>query len=93
MSLELYHSSHTELQLLCFLSLRFWSVGVGMIDAFFDFWLPTFVDGVRALIRGKQIAREMHQEDLQTHLEKSGFSIKKTSIGDEHDDQRMKQIF
>lgn len=36
--------------------------GVGMIDNFFDFWLPTFVDAVRALIRGKSIARQMHQE-------------------------------
>merc|ERR1711924_571810 len=45
-----------------FLSHRDSQTGVGMIDAFFDFWLPTFVDAVRALIRGKTIAREMHQE-------------------------------
>lgn len=45
-----------------FLSDRDSMTGVGMIDAFFDFWLPTFVDGVRALIRGKTIAVQMHQE-------------------------------
>ena len=38
-----------------------WS-GVGMIDRFFDSWLPTFVDEVRLRNRGEAIAKEMHEE-------------------------------
>lgn len=36
--------------------------GVGMIDAFFDYWLPQFVDEVRAIQRGREIANQMHTE-------------------------------
>jgi len=44
------------------LSSRDSSTGVGMIDAFFDYWLPDFVDCVRGLILGPEVAQKMHQE-------------------------------
>ena len=37
-------------------------VGVGWIDAFFDYWLPSFVDEIRRRIRGPEIAAQMHEE-------------------------------
>jgi hypothetical protein len=36
--------------------------GVGLVDAFFDKWLPTFVHGCRTLIRGREIADAMRTE-------------------------------
>ena len=38
-----------------------WS-GSGLIDRFFDEWLPTFVDEVRLRNRGQAMATEMHEE-------------------------------
>jgi hypothetical protein len=38
-----------------------WS-GAGLIDRFFDSWLPTFVDEVRLRNRGEAIAKAMHEE-------------------------------
>ncbi len=38
------------------------SFGSGWIDRFFDKWLPYFVDEVRRLCRGDEIATRMHQE-------------------------------
>jgi hypothetical protein len=38
-----------------------WS-GSGLIDRFFDSWLPTFVDEVRLRNRGEAVAKEMHEE-------------------------------
>jgi len=52
------------------LSSRDSSTGVGMIDAFFDYWLPDFVDCVRGLIRGPEVASKMHQ----TVISKDGAS-------------------
>lgn len=36
--------------------------GVGAIDSFFDSWLPQFVDEVRTIKRGRDIANQMHTE-------------------------------
>jgi hypothetical protein len=59
-------TSHSPL-----LSERSSKTGVGMIDQFFDHWLPTFVDTVRTLIRGPEIAKQMHQEVIS----KDGISV------------------
>ena len=37
-------------------------MGVAWIDAFFDEWLPFFVDMVRTLNRGIEAARLLHEE-------------------------------
>jgi len=50
-------SSHSPL-----LSGRESMTGVGMIDAFFDFWLPTFVDGVREQVVDQAYADANHEE-------------------------------
>mmetsp|Transcript_39342 Transcript_39342/g.91990 ORF Transcript_39342/g.91990 Transcript_39342/m.91990 type:complete len:169 (-) Transcript_39342:114-620(-) len=52
-------------------------IGVGRIDAFFDGWLPVIVDEIRALIRGPEIARQMHQEVIS----KDGISRPAARIG------------
>eukprot|EP00959_Pyramimonas_sp_CCMP1952_P317322 6641472-Pyramimonas_sp.AAC.1 len=36
--------------------------GVGMIDRFFDRWLPRFVDEVRLSLRGLEAMNELHEE-------------------------------
>mmetsp|Transcript_12450 Transcript_12450/g.16044 ORF Transcript_12450/g.16044 Transcript_12450/m.16044 type:complete len:474 (+) Transcript_12450:45-1466(+) len=49
----------------------------GKIDAFFDAWLPVIVDEVRSLIRGPEIAKQMHQEVIS----KDGISRPSSKIG------------
>ena len=38
------------------------AASIATTDRFFDRWLPVFVDEVRGLLRGHDIARTMHQE-------------------------------
>lgn len=54
------------------------STGVGMIDEFFDEWLPLFVDAVRGLVRGPEVAEAMHQEVVS----KDGVSRPAAKVGE-----------
>ena len=50
-------TSHTPL-----LADRKSQFGAGWVDSFFDYWLPFFVDEVRRILRGPEIAKAMHEE-------------------------------
>ena len=54
--------------------------GPGMIDAFFDSWLPTIVDEVRRLARGPEYAAARHQGVVS----KDGLSRPAAAIGAQH---------
>ena len=54
--------------------------GPGLIDAFFDTWLPTIVDEVRRLAKGPQYAAARHQGVIS----KDGLSRPAAAIGTQH---------
>ena len=51
--------------------------GPGVIDAFFDQWLPTIVDECRRIIKGPEVAAQMHQEVVS----KDGVSRPASTVG------------
>ena len=51
--------------------------GPGVIDAFFDSWLPTIVNELRRLARGAEYAASMHQEVAS----KDGLSRPAAAVG------------
>lgn len=59
------------------LSRRNWSIGPASIDSFFDSWLPTIVDEIRRVVRGPEIAAQMHQEVVS----KEGVSRPSAKVG------------
>jgi len=38
--------------------------GIGVVDRFFDRWLPTIVDEIRTINRGADIAAQLHEETI-----------------------------
>ena len=62
------------------LSKRDAPTGPGMIDAFFDAWLPTIVDEVRRLAKGPEYAAARHQGVVS----KDGLSRPAAAVGAEH---------
>lgn len=66
-----------------FLSDRHSETGVGMIDHFFDTWLPFFVDEVRTLVRGLEVAKAMHMEVISKDgISRPAGKYKRVSISD-----------
>ena len=53
------------------------ALGPGGVDAFFDRWLPVIVDETRSLVRGPEVARQMHQRVVS----KEGISRPAAEVG------------